>query len=188
MLQEIISEISTLRKTQKIFIRLSTRSGKDAEIPWDSDDVVLILKQFFTSGRVQEDIQEAMTRKKNLCLIIMPFIVFGAEYRSFIVDRKYIATRRDDGNTVFDVAHKTPSPEKHDSEHAAMLSSSSEARHEKYLIDKNREAIFAQVAKMLLELYEKKDFVFDMGINLSTGELQLIEINQNDETTDQYMD
>jgi hypothetical protein len=160
-LQKIISEISRLRQTQKVFIRLSTRSGKDSDISWDSNDVTIILKQFFTSGRVQEDIQEAMTRKKKLSLIIMPFITFGREYRSFIVDGRYVATRADDGCLVCDNF------------------TGRDIRHVE---------TFSRVAEVLLELYGKTSFVFDMGINLSTDELQLIEVNQNDETTDQYMD
>lgn len=153
-IQDIVQQISTYREKQKIFIRLSTRSAKDAIIPWDSNDVNLILCRFVCSGRIQEDIEESIRRKKNLSLIVLPFVTFGTEYRSFVYQGKYIMTRSDKG-----------------------------------VVTKDPKNPFEKVANLLIQIYgTEKDFVFDMGENVETGKLQLIETNQLDETTDQYED
>ena len=48
----------------------------------------------------KEDLEDSMCRKKNLAIIILPFIRYGEEYRSFVEQGEYITTRSDKGITI----------------------------------------------------------------------------------------
>lgn len=100
MVKRIIKQIQTLRNEQKIFFRLSTISAKDVNMNWDCECVLTLMKMFVTSARILGDLDEAITRKQTLSIVVLPYVEYGTEYRSFIVDNQYDATRDDQGNSI----------------------------------------------------------------------------------------
>ncbi len=157
-LSEIIKQLNEIRLGGYVFfLRLSTGSAKNIVIDWQSNNVVEILKQFVSSERIQNDLDEACTRKKALSIIALPWISFGNEYRSFVKDNVYEVTRSVDGSVVLNKSFKTLA------EHFTRLLLCKHPKTDPTI-----------------------NYVFDMGYDINEKKLRFISMNQYDDTTNLY--
>lgn len=99
-LRKIIEKVDKIRATRKVFLRLSTISSKDVDIDWSEPDTMILLRQFISSERVNADLLEACNREASIALIVLPFVNYTHEYRTFIKNNDVEATRSDAGLSI----------------------------------------------------------------------------------------
>lgn len=105
-LRRIIEKVDRIRATRKVFIRLSTISSKDVDIDWSQPDTMNLLRQFISSERVNADLLEACNREASIALIVLPFVNYTHEYRTFVKNNDVEATRSDKGLSIVNEGFK----------------------------------------------------------------------------------
>ena len=150
-LERVLRDIDAVlaESTGRVFVRLSTISAKDVDVPWGGR-AREILKGMLKSERVQVDMDEAIDRRAGMSFVLRPWVEFREEYRTFMRDNEWHGTRSTQG---------CPLPRHHP---------------------------IVQMGTRLSSIIGGGAFVYDVGEN-TTGELLLIELNQWDDGTDEYM-